>query len=169
MTEPAPEAPKELRDARDRAVERAEKAEADALAAQSELRQFKAQTTFEKQGLTPKHADLFLKANPEAEVTVEAVTDFAHEYGLHPAAPSEDPPPVEPNPDAGAAALAGAGGSPTGGAAPAAQAKMSRADFEQLLATNPQQAAELYAQGQVERNPRNVQARELVSKGIIDH
>jgi hypothetical protein len=171
MSDQIVEAPKELREARDRAVERAEEAEARAQALQSELRQFKAQVTFEKVGLTPKHADLFLKANPEAEVTAEAISDFANEYGLVPAQ-HDDPTPtgeVPPNPDAMAAAISGAAGSQTAGAAPAAQPKMSKADFNKLLVENPQAAAEAYTKGLVERNDMNVQAQDLVRKGIIDH
>ena len=72
------ETPKDLREARDRAIERASEAEATATAAVQELRQFKAETLF---GDT-KHAELFLKANPEADVTAEAVSDFRSEYGL---------------------------------------------------------------------------------------
>jgi hypothetical protein len=171
MSEPVVEAPKELREARDRAVERAEAAEKAAQAAISELRQFKAEVTFQEAGLTPKHAELFLTANPEAEVTAQAITDFAAEYGLVPAqsndpAPSNEP---QPNPDRQAAAIGGAAGSQMAGAAPAAQPKMSAGDFEKLLAENPQAAAEAYVKGLVERNERNVQANDLVRKGIIDH
>ena len=46
---------------------------------------------------------------------------------------------------------------------------MSKSDFETLLVENPQAAAEAYAKGLTERNPANVQALQLVQKGIIDH
>lgn len=165
------ETPKDLRDARDRAIERASEAEKAATAAQSELRQFKAQVTFEKAGLTPKHADLFLKANPDADVTTEAVSDFAHEYGLVPteAPAAEEATEPQADPGVGLAGFGDAAGSGTTGSAPAAQPKMSGADFEHLLKTNPEEAAKAYAEGRTHRNSMNVQARDLVQKGIIDH
>lgn len=44
---------------------------------------------FEKFGLTQKHAELFLKVNPEAEVSDDAVKVFAEEYSLPLQAPEE--------------------------------------------------------------------------------
>lgn len=160
------EAPKDLRDARDRALERAAELEAERDAAVSGLREFKAQTLFGNE----KHAELFLRANPDAEVTAEAVKTFRNEYGL--VTEAGTPAPAEeskPDPGAGLAPLGEAAGAGTSGAAPAAQPKMSREDFEQLLATDPQAAAEAYVKGIAPRSNLNVQARALVEKGIIDH
>ena len=171
--ESTPEAPAELREARDRAVERAAEAEARAAEAEAKYRNLSAQTAFKEVGLSEKHAELFLKANPEADITAEAVSDFAHEYSLvtQPAPENDEQPAREPapNPDLGAAAFAGAAGSSTAGSAPPADAKMSQEDFQVLLATNPSAAAQAYQEGRVERNAQNVQAREMVQKGIIDH
>lgn len=162
--------PKDLRDALERAEARATEAEKTAQAATSDLRRFQATVTFEKNGLTPKHAELFLKANPEAEVTPEAVSDFAHEYGLatgepEPSGKKEETPPA----NEGLNTFGEAAGSGTAGSTPAAQPQMSQEDFESLLATNPDEAAKAYAEGRVSRNSLNVQARDLVNKGIIDH
>lgn len=160
------ETPKDLREARDRAIERANEAEARANEAIAGLREFKAQTLFGNQ----KHAELFLKANPDADVTAEAVQDFIGEFGL--ATADETPPPVEddgPDPGAGLEGFGSAAGTGQTGAAPAAQPKMSKEDFEQLLADNPQAAAEAYVKGIAPRSDLNVQARDLVQKGIIDH
>lgn len=170
MSDENMETPKDLREALARAEARAAEAEKTANAAQSELRQYKATVTFEKSGLLPKHAELFLKANPDAEVTPEAVSDFAHEYGLvtEAAPPSTE----EPKSEGGNPALSAfqnAGGGGTEGAAPAAQPKMSREEFDALLASNPAAAAEAYVKGTAPRNSLNTQARDLVNKGIIDH
>lgn len=162
-----PEAPKDLRDARDRALAEAEAARSEAQAARAELRQFQASVTFERAGLTAKHADLFLKANPDAEVTTEAVSDFAHEYGLTGVAAEVKE--ETPDPGAGLTGLGGAAGSSMQGSAPAAQPVMSAEDFDTLLKTNPEEAAKAYAEGRAPRNAANVQARRLVEKGIIDH
>lgn len=162
--------PKDLRDALDRAEARATEAEQTAQAAQSQLRMFQAQVTFEKQGLTPKHADLFLKTNPDAEVTSDAVAAFVEEYGLAPAAGApavEAQPKPAGNPQLNAFQEASGGG--TQGGAPAAAPKMSKRDFAKLLEENPQEAAKAYMEGRTERNELNVQAQELVTKGIIDH
>jgi hypothetical protein len=163
--------PKDLREAYDRAEARATEAELAAKTAKDELRQFQAQVTFEKQGLTPKHADLFLKTNPDAEVTQDAVHAFVEEYGLAPApaaVPAEDAP-ATPAGIPQLNAFQEAGGSGTQGSAPAAAPKMSKADFQKLLETNPQEAAKAYVEGRTERNELNVVARDLVAKGIIDH
>lgn len=155
----------QLRESRD-----TEKARADA--AEASLRSLKAEVLFDKSGLNAKHAELFLKSNPEADVTAEAVKTFADEYGLVPAAsgdPAQPPKDDGPPADAGLAALGGAAQTDSSGAAPAAKPKVSVEEFEKLLAENPTAAAELYTKGQVPRNDANVQARELVNKGVIDH
>lgn len=155
---------KQLRESRD-----AEKTRADA--AEQGLRTLKAEVLFDKSGLNAKHAELFLKSNPEADVTAEAVSTFADEYGLVPAAGGEDPPskPTEPPVDAGLAALGGAAQTASSGAAPAAKPQVTAEEFDRILQENPAKAAELYVRGQAPRNAANVQARELVDKGVIDH
>lgn len=175
--------PKELREAYDRV-------RADLAAKTQELRQFKTEVTFKEQGLTPKHAQLFLAANPDAEISPEIVQNFAAEYGLQPAqaaSPAPEPapeghlpadggtPPVErsladgpqPVPDASLANLQGAAGTPAGQFAQAQPAVMSGAEFQKLLATNPQEAAKAYTEGRAPRNEANVQADQLAEKGII--
>ena len=165
QTVDAQEAPKELREARDRAIAQAEEARA-------ELLQFKAATLFEKAGLGQKQAELFLKANPEAEVTNEAVSAFIEDYGFKAAeAPSSKeaaPAPKSAPLDAGLGAFDGAA-VPSADGTPAAQPQMSKEDFAQLLVDNPQAAAQAYIDGTAPRNPANVQARQLVKEGIIDH
>jgi len=162
------EAPKELREALDRANETLATETARADAAETNFRGLQATNTFEAAGLTAKHAELFLKTNPDAEVTAEAAGTFAKEYGL---VPTEAPPgePNTPDPNQGLAALGEASGTGTAGSTPAAQPKMSPEDFSKLLESNPQAAAAAYVDGTAPRNEQNVQARELVTKGIINH
>jgi len=157
--------PKELREAL-----KASNAERDQ--AVNELRTFKAATHFEKAGLNEKQASLFLQTNPEAEINSETVGTFIEEYGFTVAEDAPEPAPVVATAspaDEGLSAFSGAAGTATAGSTPAAQPKMSKEDFETLLVENPQAAAEAYAKGLTERNPANVQARQLVEKGIIDH
>ncbi len=165
------EAPKELREARDRALEDQATAEKRADAAETNFRGLQATVTFEAAGLTPKHAELFLKTNPEAEVTAESAKAFADEYGLTVAQAPEGTPPAEATPDPGQSlqGLGAAAGSTTAGSTPAAQPVMSVEDFESLLVSNPQEAAQAYVEGRAPRNKDNVQAAELVTKGIIAH
>lgn len=76
-----------------KAYKRAER-ERKALAVEAEeLRTFKStivekerstllETILKENGLSPKHATLFAKINPEAEITAETVLGFAKEYDL---------------------------------------------------------------------------------------
>lgn len=156
------EAPKELREALDRAKAEAAEAAAQAQAATQELRQFKATTLFGNEA----HAELFLKANPEADVTQDAVAQFRETYGLGvttEAPPADTAPKTEP----GLAAMGAAAGSPIGGSAPAETAQIGWDEFQGLLESNPTEAAKLYAEGRVKPNSLNVQAREARQKGII--
>jgi len=162
-------APKELREALDRANENLAEQTTRADAAETNLRVLQATTTFKEANLNPKHADLFLKTNPEAEATAESVAAFAEEYGLSPTEAPVTPAEATPPADTGLGGLGGAAGSPQGGSAPAAQPKMSPEDFSKLLEENPQEAAKAYVEGRAPRNDDNVQAAELVKKGIIDH
>jgi hypothetical protein len=172
--------PKELREAYDRQV-------AATKAIEAEFRTFKTSTLFKEQGLTPKHAELYLAANPNGEISPEAIQTFAAEYGLQPAtapapAPAADEhydsegsiPPLETTltrgPQAANSALAslqGAAGTPQATFASAAPAVMTTAEFQKLLQSNPAEAAKAYAEGRAPRNEQNVQADQLVAKGII--
>lgn len=173
--------PKELREAYDRQVEQN-------AALQAEFRTFKTGVIFEQQGLTSKHAELYLAANPEGEASPEAVKTFAAEYGLQPIVadpapvasaeghlPADGSPPaversLTDGPQAAPAALAslqGAAGTPQASFASASPAKMTQAEFQKLLESNPAEAAKAYAEGRVPRNEANVQADHLAAKGII--
>lgn len=172
--------PKELREAYDRQV-------AENKSLQGEFRTFKTSVFFKEQGLTPKHAELYLAANPNGEISPEAVQTFAAEYGLQPAAApapakAEDEhydsegntPPLETILTTGPAtvkkelaSLQGAAGTPQASFAAAAPMQMTQSEFQKLLQSNPTEAAKAYAEGRVPRNEQNVQADQLAAKGII--
>lgn len=139
---------------------------------QKEHTTFKAATLFKEQNLSPKHADLFLAANPGAEITSETIQAFAEEYQLAPAteAATAEPPPTTPQtapPSEGLASMEGAAGTPEGTIGEALPAQMSKEDFQQLLRTNPDAAAQAYAEGRVPRNSLNTQADQMQERGII--
>lgn len=162
-------APKELREALDRANEKLATETTRADAAETNFRGLQASVTFKDAGLTPKHADLFLKTNPEAEVTAENAQAFAEEYGLQPTSAPAPASEEAPSANTELGGLGGAAGSETAGSAPVAQPKMSAEDFSKLLESNPQEAAKAYVEGRAPRHEDNVTANELVKKGIIDH
>lgn len=163
-----------------------ERAEAERDAALGELQAFRTTVTFKEAGYTPKHAELYLKTNPDGEINPDTVKAFAEEYGLSPvqtpvATPDAgshlpadgSPPPLErtladgPPKDANLSSFAGVGGSPQGQLESAAPMKMNREEFQKLLRDNPEHAAQAYREGRVERNEANVQADDLVRKGVI--
>lgn len=154
---------------------------------QSQYKGLQTEIQFEKQGLNPSQAKLFLASNPDADVTAESVKAFAEEYNLVPveqSAPAAAEPPAEPvhgeggeppavertlqgGPQSNLASFADAAGSPQADAGAAAPAQMSQEEFQKLLESNPEEAARAYAEGRVARNSQNVQADELQSKGMI--
>lgn len=175
--------PKELREAFDRV-------QSELQAERAQFKAYKAEVTFKENGLTPKHAKLFLATNPEGDISPETVKEFAEEYGLVVNTPTpasaqsvvpglpEDgsPPAVErilgtgpkvTEPGISGGSIMGAAGTPQGTFNQAAPTKMSKAEFQALLESNPQEAARAYTEGRVERNRLNVQADNLSQKGII--
>jgi len=174
-----PQEPKELREAYERQV-------AATKALEAEYRTFKTSTLFKEQGLTPKHAELYLAANPDGEISPEAIQTFAAEYGLQPAAAPAPPPqdehynsegdtpPLETTLTTGPkdapsslASLQGAAGTPQAAFQSANPGVMTPKEFQKLLETNPGEAARAYTEGRAPRNEQNVQADQLVAKGII--
>lgn len=117
-----------------------------------ELRTFKASVEAERRtaqvsgifqgaGLNPNHAKLFNALNPEGEVTVEAVADFAKEYGLvtDEAAFGLEEAPAKT-----------AGFKPFVGEDSPGNMKVSRVDWLARLKTNPEEAQRLFKQGRVD-------------------
>lgn len=74
--------PAELRDALENAqkeLKKLTKANSDLTA---ENRKLMAKEVFREADLSPNAADLFVAANPEADITVDAVVEFAKNYGI---------------------------------------------------------------------------------------
>lgn len=102
--------------------------------------------SFEKFGLTPKHAELFLKLNPETEVSDDIIKNFATEYSL-PLKSSDD---NEESLEAGLPSNtpfvpADAGVDAEGGF-------MNRDQLDALYKTNPQKALQVLKSGRVRWN-----------------
>lgn len=100
---------------------------------------------FEKFGLTQKHAELYLKVNPEAEVSDISIQEFAKEYALPFQAPQEGdesgPPQVREQPfvpaDIGSTGDSGF---------------LSREQLDAMYKTNPQRAIAALKSGRVRWN-----------------
>lgn len=100
-------------------------------------------TVFKEVGLSPKHAALFAKVNPEADVTADTVKAFAAEYDL--ATVGEEI--VAPERDAEGITPIVKG---SGGTSPAAGQKVSSAEWLGLQTTDPARAKQLFEKGMVD-------------------
>ena len=100
---------------------------------------------FEKFGLTQKHAELFLKVNPEAEVNDDSVKTFAEEYALPFKAPEGAETGEAPEPDTAPFVPADVG--TTGGAG-----LVTREQLDAMYKTDPQRAISILKSGRVRWN-----------------
>ena len=101
-------------------------------------------TVFKEVGLSPKHAALFAKVNPDAEPTADAVKAFAAEYELATVAGES----VEaPAPEAEGLTPIVKGSAPTGAAT---GGKVSATDWLAMQGTDPARARRLFESGQVD-------------------
>lgn len=133
--------------------------------------QLLASTSFEKAGLNPKHAELFLKVNGDEPITAESITKFVEDYSLTVAVPAGEVAPVTP-PAAPAntnlASLSGAGIPPAGVGGTIPQgAKMGQAEFQKLYSNDKASALKAYTEGRVEHAEGNPLVAEAVQKGLI--
>lgn len=129
--------------------------------AESKARLFEAKDVFRSQGYNPVHAELYVGANPEGDITPESVDQFAGQYNLAPAegAPeggersSND---SDDNADAGLAGMGRAGsGSGEGGAAAAGTEPMTHREWMDLNKRDPDAAREALRKGRVESREGN--------------
>lgn len=127
-----------------------------------QLRVRDAREAFRAEGYDPKQGDLFAASNPEGEITAEAVNEFAGSFNLQPvaaesqegeskAADEGDPAPQAPAGSTGLAPAAGGGSLPgdSGSGGPGVK-KMTRAEWQNLAATDPAAARAAVASGRVE-------------------
>lgn len=128
---------------------------------ETEKKQASVSKVFESVGLAAKHATLFLKINPEGEVTPDSVAAFAEEYEL-PRQVALD----IPDPDAGGTVAPdwsqeqiveikpetkSTGFAPTDGAqAPSARVVTDLGEAEALSISNPQEYARLRQAGRIQ-------------------
>lgn len=149
---------------------------------QGKYRDLAVSTAFKEAQLNAKHAELFMKVHPEGEdITVDAVRKFAQDYELQPQQAPQQPgtPPqpsnqpegrvVQPNPEAGLAGMAGAGGASTGTNPPSSPGqKMSQAEFQKLIQTDRAAAIQAYAEGRVQVAEGNVFAEQAKRAGVME-
>lgn len=114
-----------------------------------------ARDMFRREGFSPEHGDLFAAANPDAEITPEAVVSFADQYNLKTAstaAPSEgDPTPKPEADDSDLSQLSGSGSrGGDGGAGGAQSTTLTRQQWKDLYVSDPAQAKAAIASGRVE-------------------
>ena len=127
---------------------------------ETEKKQASVSQVFESVGLAAKHATLFLKINPDGEVTPDSVAAFAEEYELPRQTALEIP-----DPDAGGTVAPdwsqeqivqikpetkSTGFAPTDGAqAPSAKVITELAEAEALSVSNPEEYARLRQAGRI--------------------
>ena len=103
-----------------------------------------ASKSFEKYGLTQKHAELFLKLNPETEVSDEVIKGFAAEYSLPLKAQESDDGSTETGTSA-PFVPADAGTDAEGGF-------ITRNQLDEMYKSNPQKAISVLRSGRVKWN-----------------
>lgn len=159
--------PAELRDAYEASQKELKKLSKQVESLTVENRKFQAMEAFREAELSPNLADLFVATNPEAEINVDAATEFAKTYGLGSATPStEGEEGGEPEGASGGGGsdgnegldqIARAGSGQGGGGQPLASDKvLSRQEFLQLQSEDPNTARQALAEGRVrlrEDNP----------------
>lgn len=122
-----------------------------------ENRTMKATQAVTDAGFRADVADLFIAANPEVDITVEAVKDFAERYNISGAAEVQDAETSSTPPPSGLANIARAGSRAGGsGQAPADTKYLTRDEFLKLQGSNPMEAHKALAEGRVrlrEDNP----------------
>jgi hypothetical protein len=132
-----------------------------------ENRTLKARDIAREQGYDASRGDLFASANPDADITAEALDQFVQNFNLGSApsgdevkdegAPSGegDPPTGEPAGSGDLANMARGGSRPGDSAGGASPEKMTRQEWQELHANDPIAAREAVRQGQVEISSGN--------------
>jgi len=73
-----------LRDALKASQEKTKELETQLTESSAALKQFQAKETFRSNGYSEAHAELYVKANPEAEINPESIQEFVNAYDLKP-------------------------------------------------------------------------------------
>tara|TARA_Y100001970_G_C14083932_1_gene776239 strand:- start:433 stop:927 length:495 start_codon:yes stop_codon:yes gene_type:complete len=123
-----------------------------------ELKGMKAKEAFRAGGYQDSHAELFLKANPDADITNETVSEFVTSYNLSPqSAPVEQSAGLSDMGQVADNTSPSVVGTPEGG-------KISKADYKKLQASDPTAAHEALIQGKVEMRGDNYVANQTFNQ-----
>lgn len=131
-----------------------------------ENRVLAARDIFREQGYSPKAGELFAAQNPEGDITVEAVDTFAQEFGFgvlgsgtegQEGNAEEGGTESETAPGSTELSLMGRGGSGVGegGASGSSSEPMTRQEWQELHARDPQAARAAVASGRVQISKDN--------------
>jgi len=118
----------------------------------SQLKQFQARDTFRSNGFSETHADLFVKANPEAEITNETIQEFVNAYDLKPQVQKE----VN---NTGMNSLSSVAQKPNDNLSQIGTAEtqqLTKAEYKKLQNSDPTAAHEALIQGRVQLREDNV-------------
>jgi hypothetical protein len=121
-----------------------------------QLRVRDARDAFRTEGFVPRNGDLFAAMNPEGDITAEAVVAFAEEQGLPLAGVESVPEDAGDSKEDGdeSESLSGMSGGGSragdGGASGAASESLTRQEWQQLYADDPDAARRAIASGSVQ-------------------
>ena len=147
-----------LRDALDKAGQKYSDLENQFGEVNAELRQYKAKEVFRNSGYSEKHAELYVKSNPEAEFTNEAIQEFVTSYDLKPSTGQQE---VNEENLNQMSSVAEPPSSQVGEVGMADTGKMSKSEYKQLQSKDPTAAHEALIQGRVQFREDNVIADSL--------
>jgi len=142
-----------LRDALKASQEKTKELETQLTESTASLKQFQAKETFRSNGYSEAHAELFVKANPEAEINPESIQEFVNAYDLKPQVQEQV------NNNDGMKNLSSVAQKPTDNVnqiGTAETQQLTKADYKKLQATDPTAAHEALIQGRVTLREDNV-------------
>ena len=141
-----------LRDALKASQDKAKELETQLTEQTAALKQFQAKETFRSNGYSEAHAELFVKANPEAEINPESIQEFVNAYDLKPQVQEQ----VN---NEGMKNLSGVAQKPADNVnqiGTAETQQLTKQEYKKLQATDPTAAHEALIQGRVTLRDDNV-------------
>lgn len=147
--------PEELRDAFDAVSKENKKLQSQQAELLKENRALKAQLATRDAGVKPEVADLYIAANPDADISVDSIKEFVEKYGIAGGEPvpvgeeSAEQPSAPSTEGLDQFARAGSRTSP-GGSAPDGKKVLTRDEFLMLQKDNPMAARQALAEGRVQ-------------------
>ena len=141
-----------LRDALKASQEKTKELETQLTESTASLKQFQAKETFRSNGYSEAHAELFVKANPEAEINPESIQEFVNAYDLKPQVQEQVS-------NDGMKNLSSVAQKPTDNVnqiGTAETQQLTKAEYKKLQASDPTAAHEALIQGRVTLREDNV-------------